>query len=91
MSQFQRTTIHLGEGRYFDLRKTGLFVVTGSHGESRENPFGVRVRKREVLSRGRMIDGNTLRVVRSKLPATKVRDLLQAAGYQVKVISAVRR
>lgn len=64
---YQRLSVTLGEGRFFDLYKTGLFVITGSHGEPRENAFGTRVRKRSVLARGRMVDGGTLRVTRGPL------------------------
>ncbi len=88
---YQRTSIALGGGRVFDLYKTGLFVVTGSHGEPRENAFGTRVRKRSVLARGRMVDGGTLRVTRGPLSYLQVRKLLLDAGYHMKVLSGGRR
>ncbi len=34
---YQRLSVTLGEGHFFDLYKTSLFVITGSHGEPREN------------------------------------------------------
>lgn len=91
MSSYQRTSVALGGGRFFDLYRTGLFVVTGSHGQQRENVFGTRVRSRSVLARGRMRDKETLRVTRGPLTSKTVRELLHAAGYPVKVVSGGRR
>lgn len=88
---YQQTTVHLGNGLLFDVYRTGLFVITRPHGESHENIHGIRVRRRDVLARGRMRNGDTVVVTRGGLSTVKVRDMLHGAGYPLKVVRGDRR
>ncbi len=70
---------------------TGMFAVTASAGEARENIHGTRVRSRTVFAAGRATDPGTLTIGRGTWSAAELRKALDLAGYSLKVTRASKR